>query len=166
MKEWKREAEKAYSLLKRVVRRALLEVLSRLNGAMEGNIESITSVFPTLCCFLSSFFLTCLISHPLCLFSSWVPTIFSISNQKVNAPQLIKLTVIFVAVADLRTVALGEKMSSIMAILPTKWNHLHEPSLFLYLFFSVSVITSSDSFACMDCVCIHFVHCPKKHYWI
>lgn len=33
-----------YPLLKRVVRRALLEVLSRLNGATEGSVESITSV--------------------------------------------------------------------------------------------------------------------------
>lgn len=43
MKGWKREGW-VYPLLKRVVRRALLEVLSRLNGATEGNIESITSV--------------------------------------------------------------------------------------------------------------------------
>lgn len=43
MKGWKSEGW-VYPLLKRVVRRALLEVLSRLNGATEGNIESITSV--------------------------------------------------------------------------------------------------------------------------
>lgn len=126
MKEWKREAEEAYPLLKRVVRRALLEVLSRLNGAMEGNIESITSVSPTLCYFLSSFLLTCLIFHPLCLFSSWVPIIISISHQEANAPQLIKLPVFFVSVADLRTVTLGEKMSSIMAILPPHPHTSHQ----------------------------------------
>lgn len=43
MEGWKREGW-VYPLLKWVVRRALLEVLSRLNGATEGNIESITSV--------------------------------------------------------------------------------------------------------------------------
>lgn len=36
--------EWVYPLLKRVVRRALLEVLSRRNGATEANIKSITSV--------------------------------------------------------------------------------------------------------------------------
>lgn len=34
----------AFLLLKRVIRQALLEVLSRLNGATEGNIRSITLV--------------------------------------------------------------------------------------------------------------------------
>lgn len=47
MKEWKgEEKEEAHPLLKRVIRQALLEVLSRLNGAMEGNNESITSLSP------------------------------------------------------------------------------------------------------------------------
>lgn len=58
MKEWKgEEEEKAYLLLKSVIRRALLEVLSHLNGAMEGNIESIISLSPhamLLCVFLPS----------------------------------------------------------------------------------------------------------------
>lgn len=44
VKWWDGKERWAYPLLKRVVRRALLEVLSRLNGATEGNIESITLV--------------------------------------------------------------------------------------------------------------------------
>lgn len=44
MKWWDGKERWVYPLLKRVVRRALLEVLSRLNGATEGNIESITLV--------------------------------------------------------------------------------------------------------------------------
>lgn len=80
MKGWKRE-EWVYPLLKRVVRRALLEVLSRLNGATEGNIESITPVSLTLLLFLSSLPVTLLISHLLCLppLSSLAPPPFFIS---------------------------------------------------------------------------------------
>lgn len=66
IKEWKRE-ERAHPLLKRVVRRALLEVPSRLNGATEGNMESITPVLLTLLLFPSSVLLTLRISHPFCL---------------------------------------------------------------------------------------------------
>lgn len=40
---WQKERW-VHPLLKRVIRRALLELLSRLNGATEGNIESIISV--------------------------------------------------------------------------------------------------------------------------
>lgn len=66
IKELKRE-ERAHPLLKRVVRRALLEVLSRLNGATEGNMESITPVLLALLLFSSSVLLTLRISHPFCL---------------------------------------------------------------------------------------------------
>lgn len=57
IKEWKRE-EQAESLLKRVVRRALLEVLSRLNGATEANLESITPVLLALLLLPSSVLFT------------------------------------------------------------------------------------------------------------
>lgn len=66
MKGWKGE-EWRYPLLKRVVRRALLEALSRLNGATEGSIESNTPLLLALLFILISFHLILLISHPPCL---------------------------------------------------------------------------------------------------
>lgn len=44
MKEWKGEEEAAYPLSARVIRQALLEVLSQLNATMETNTESFTSL--------------------------------------------------------------------------------------------------------------------------
>lgn len=84
--KWKngkeRKVKEAYALLKRVVRWALLEVFSP-EWCHGGQHRINHSLSPTLCCFLSSFPLTWWISHPLCLFSSLVPIIISISYQEV-----------------------------------------------------------------------------------
>lgn len=87
IKGWKREGW-VYPLLKRVVRRALLEVLSRLNGATEGNIESITSVSliysPPLSLFLPPHFLSHPLSHPYPLSSASSQTWEVIIAQSAN----------------------------------------------------------------------------------
>lgn len=105
MRGWKSEGW-VYPLLKRVVRRALLEVLSRLNGATEGNIESITSVSltysPPLSLFLppnSSNISTSVLSS-LSLLALFFLCLRPSHERWSLSSQPIKLTAIIAAVAD------------------------------------------------------------------
>lgn len=132
-----------YPLLKRVVRQALLEFLSRLNGATEGNIESITLVLLTYSppLSLSSFLLTLLISPrvvfslclsaPHCPYSVLTPLCFvSIASHErwSLASQPIKLTAIIVAVADQKLWPLVGNViynGCNVLLLTAQWKHSH-----------------------------------------
>lgn len=107
---------------------------------------------PTLCCFVSSFPLTWLISHPLCLFSSFDPIIIHpfLIRRWFQPIQLIKWIAIFVAVENLKTVSFCGKMSSIVAVTPPHTYHSVEPWLL-----SLPVLSSSGILACVMYVCMH-----------